>query len=149
MVALLSYWLLKSLQQRSKMNRNRNRNRRPFNSLEDWWTLLAASGTDRLKSGPVLQILVFPTQPRGGSVMFSFSNSSCRDWATTATASAMWADSFLPLISWRPSRPAPHTRRYMHTHSRSYSGCKLKSVLILTHSLIKHTHTLISLHRCN
>lgn len=27
------------------------------------------------------------------------------DWATTATASLIWADSFFPLMSWRPMRP--------------------------------------------
>lgn len=59
----------------------------------------------RLKSGPVFQMLVLPTQPLGGSVIFSFSKSSWMDWATTATASLMWADSFFPLMSWRPIRP--------------------------------------------
>lgn len=59
----------------------------------------------RLKRGPVFQMLVFPTHPRGGSVMFSFSKSSWMDWATTATASLMWADSFFPLMSWRPISP--------------------------------------------
>lgn len=58
-----------------------------------------------LKSGPVFQMLVLPTQPRGGSVMFSFSRSSCTAWATTPTASLMWADSFLPLMSCSPMMP--------------------------------------------
>lgn len=61
--------------------------------------------TYRLKRGPVFQMLVLPTHPLGGSVMFSFSKSSWMDWATTATASLMWADSFFPLMSWRPIRP--------------------------------------------
>lgn len=61
--------------------------------------------TDLLKSGPVFQMLVLPTQPLGGSVMFSFSKSSWIDRATTATASLMCADSFLPLMSWRPISP--------------------------------------------
>lgn len=59
-----------------------------------------------LKRGPVFQMLVLPTQPRGGSVMFSFSNRSCTAWATTATASLMWADSFFPLMSCKPMTPA-------------------------------------------
>lgn len=63
------------------------------------------SSTNLLKSGPVFQMLVFPTQPLGGSVMFSFSKSSWMDWATTATASLICADSFLPLMSWRPISP--------------------------------------------
>lgn len=54
-------------------------------------------------------MLVLPTQPRGGSVIFSFSNKSCTAWATTATASLMWADSFLPLMSCRPITPAAGT----------------------------------------
>lgn len=62
-----------------------------------------------LKRGPVFQMLVLPTQPRGGSVIFSFSNKSCTAWATTATASLMWADSFLPLMSCRPITPAAGT----------------------------------------
>lgn len=33
----------------------------------------------RLKSGPVFQMLVLPTHPLGGSVMFSFSKSSWMD----------------------------------------------------------------------
>lgn len=66
---------------------------------------LAKHHPDLLKSGPVFQMLVLPTQPRGGSVMFSFSKSSWMDWATTATASLMCADSFLPLMSWRPISP--------------------------------------------
>lgn len=64
----------------------------------------------RLKSGPVLQMFVLPTQPRGGSVMFSFSKSSWMDCATTATASLICADSFLPLMSWRPSKPDQSTK---------------------------------------
>lgn len=36
-------------------------------------------GWHRLKSGPVFQMLVLPTQPLGGSVMFSFSKSSWMD----------------------------------------------------------------------
>lgn len=51
-------------------------------------------------------MLVLPTQPRGGSVIFSFSNKSCTAWATTATASLMWADSFFPLMSCKPITPA-------------------------------------------
>ena len=88
-------------------------------------------GSDRLNSGPVLQMLVLPTQPRGGSVMFSFSNSSWRDWATTATASVMWADSFFPLISWSPSRPGnPHhsrafTLRWRSARLRDHRRCQL------------------------
>lgn len=50
-------------------------------------------------------MLVLPTQPLGGSVMFSFSNKSCTAWATTATASLMWADSFFPLMSCKPMTP--------------------------------------------
>lgn len=50
-------------------------------------------------------MLVLPTQPRGGSVMFSFSSSSCTAWATTPTASLMCADSFLPLMSCSPMMP--------------------------------------------
>lgn len=102
----------------------------------DLWPA-AVGGTNRLKSGPVLQMLVFPTQPRGGSVMFSFSNSSCRDCATTATASAMCADSFLPLISWRPSRPVP-----THTHTqqevKQAADSKLPS---FTHTCSLNTRT--------
>lgn len=51
-------------------------------------------------------MLVLPTQPRGGSVMFSFSSSSCTACATTPTASLMCADSFLPLMSCSPMMPA-------------------------------------------
>lgn len=68
-------------------------------------------GSYRLKSGPVFQMLVLPTQPLGGSVMFSFSKSSWIDWATTATASLMWADSFFPLMSWSPIRPGESIRQ--------------------------------------
>jgi len=39
-------------------------------------------------------------------VIFSFSNRSCTAWATTATASLMWADSFFPLMSCKPITPA-------------------------------------------
>lgn len=63
-----------------------------------------------LKSGPVFQMLVLPTQPRGGSVMFSFSRSSCTACATTPTASLMWADSFLPLMSCSPMMPGASVR---------------------------------------
>lgn len=63
-----------------------------------------------LKSGPVFQMLVLPTQPRGGSVMFSFSRSSCTACATTPTASLMWADSFLPLMSCSPMMPGARVR---------------------------------------
>lgn len=59
-----------------------------------------------LNRGPVFQMLVLPTQPRGGSVMFSFSSSSCTACATTPTASLMCADSFLPLMSCSPMMPA-------------------------------------------
>jgi len=76
----------------------------------------------RLNSGPVFQMLVFPTQPLGGSVMFSFSNSSWMDWATTATASLMCADSFFPLISWRPIRPVPPPPTTAHTTNTITDG---------------------------
>lgn len=65
-----------------------------------------SGGEHLLKSGPVFQMLVLPTQPRGGSVMFSFSSSSCTACATTPTASLMCADSFLPLMSCSPMMPA-------------------------------------------
>lgn len=70
-----------------------------------------------LKSGPVFQMLVLPTQPRGGSVMFSFSSSSCTACATTPTASLMCADSFLPLMSCNPMMPAGATAQHAGLHA--------------------------------
>lgn len=63
-------------------------------------------------------MLVLPTQPRGGSVMFSFSSSSWTACATTPTASLMCADSFLPLMSCSPMIPARPTRRRL----RAWTG---------------------------
>lgn len=62
-------------------------------------------------------MLVLPTQPRGGSVMFSFSNKSCTAWATTATASLMWADSFFPLMSCKPITPDASRREEAGQHT--------------------------------
>lgn len=66
-------------------------------------------------------MLVLPTHPLGGSVMFSFSKSSWMDWATTATASLMWADSFFPLMSWSPIKPETTEKPVSLTRTKSAS----------------------------
>lgn len=67
-------------------------------------------------------MLVLPTHPLGGSVMFSFSKSSWMDWATTATASLMWADSFFPLMSWSPIKPENTEKPASLIRTKSASG---------------------------